>query len=79
MADRLIADGAPGVRVPSARGRGINLVLWQWKVGPASPRVVALDPLADLPRDQSSWSTCRGRRAGLEGHPAAAYVAIGRT
>lgn len=57
LVDSLIADGASGVRVPSVRGRGVNLVLWRWNVGPGSPRVAALDPLADLPRDQSSWST----------------------
>lgn len=57
LADRVIAGGCPGgagtVR-PRAR---VNLVIWRWNVGPASPRVVPLDPLADLPRDQSSWST----------------------
>jgi RES domain-containing protein len=55
LADRLIAEGVAGVRVPSTRTRGLNLVLWHWNAGAASPRVIARDPLGDLPRDQSSW------------------------
>lgn len=57
LADRLIAQGIVGVRTPSVRVRhGVNLVLWRWNDAvPGSPRVVALDPLGDLPVDQSSW------------------------
>jgi RES domain-containing protein len=55
LADRLIASGASGVRVPSVQARSVKLVLWRWNAGPETPRVIALDPLGDLPRDQSSW------------------------
>lgn len=57
LADRLIADGIVGVRVPSVRARGANVVLWRWNAGPGSAQVGALDPLGDLPLDQSSWPT----------------------
>jgi RES domain-containing protein len=55
LADRLILEGVAGVRVPSIRTRGLNLVLWRWNAGAGLPRVIALDPLGDLPLDQSSW------------------------
>lgn len=55
LADRLIQEGAFGVRVPSVRARGANLVLWRWNDGPGSAHVAALDPLGALPRDQRSW------------------------
>jgi RES domain-containing protein len=56
LAERLIEAGAAGVRVPSARDpSGVNLVLWRWNDAP-DRRVEALDPLGDLPRDQSSWN-----------------------
>ena len=57
LASRLVAQGVAGVLTPSIRARrGVNLVLWRWNEdGPGSPRVVALDPLGDLPLDQSSW------------------------
>ena len=57
LARRLVAQGVAGVLVPSVRaGRSVNLVLWRWNDdGPGSPRVTALDPLGDLPLDQSSW------------------------
>lgn len=56
IAGRLAADGAAGIRVPSARqADGINLVLWRWNDDPGR-QVRALDPLGDLPRDQSSWT-----------------------
>ena len=56
LADRLIAEGVGGIRVPSAQDRqGVNLVLWRWN-GDGGPTVTALDPLGDLPRDQQSWT-----------------------
>lgn len=55
LAERLVAEGIVGVRVPSVRARGANVVFWRWNAGPGSARVVALDPLGDLPRDQNSW------------------------
>jgi RES domain-containing protein len=60
LAGRLIASGIRGVRVPSARASGANLVLWRWNVDRGC-RVEALDPLGDLPKDQRSW---RSRREG---------------
>lgn len=51
---RLLDHGDAGVRVPSARAGGCNLVLWRWNDA-ATSRVAALDPLGDLPRDQRSW------------------------
>lgn len=54
LAERLIALGAEGVRVPSVIASGFNLVFWRWN-GDASTRIAALDPLRDLPADQSSW------------------------
>jgi hypothetical protein len=35
-------------------GAGINIVLWRWNDAP-DRRVVAHDPLGDLPVDQSAW------------------------
>jgi RES domain-containing protein len=47
--DRLMAEGAVGVLVPSARATGgTNLVLWHWN-GSAQCTVRVLDPLHDLP------------------------------
>jgi RES domain-containing protein len=54
IAERLIEDGAAGIRVPSVRIAGANLVLWSWNEGDVTD-VVALDPLGDLPVDQRSW------------------------
>jgi RES domain-containing protein len=54
LAVRLIEMGVLGIRAPSVRARGDNLVLWRWNEGPEC-RVEALDPLPDLPRDQRSW------------------------
>jgi RES domain-containing protein len=55
VAERLSAAGVAGVRAPSAAyPGGVNLVLWRWNDTP-DRRVEALDPLSDLPRDQSSW------------------------
>jgi RES domain-containing protein len=56
IARRLFDAGAAGVRVPSVQVKkdGVNLVLWRWNDVP-DRTVRALDPLADLPRDQRSW------------------------
>jgi len=55
IARRLFDAGASGLRVPSVQAvEGANLVLWRWNDAP-DRQVVALDPLRDLPRDQSSW------------------------
>jgi RES domain-containing protein len=54
LAERLLAENFDGIRVPSVQATGFNLVLWRWNVERAA-RVVALDPLRDLPTDQSSW------------------------
>lgn len=56
LLSRRLADlGFRGARVPSIQRRGgANLVLWRWNDGP-NGRVDVLDPLDDLPRDQSSW------------------------
>lgn len=56
IARRLFGAGAAGVLVPSVRWpTGVNLVLWRWNDAD-DRQVTALDPLRDLPRDQSSWS-----------------------
>jgi RES domain-containing protein len=55
IARRLHGLGAAGARVPSVQPiGGANLVLWRWNDAPER-KVEALDPLRDLPRDQSSW------------------------
>lgn len=54
LAKRLIAQGVEGIRAPSAQAAGYNIVLWRWNVEGAA-KVAALDPLRDLPADQSSW------------------------
>jgi len=59
VAERLIAEGAAGILVPSfARGASpamSNLVLWKW--GPTLPhRVEVHDPSGRLPKNQTSWS-----------------------
>lgn len=52
---RLQAEGAAGIRVPSAQHHGgRNLVIWNWN-RPDGVEVKALDPLGDLPRDGQSW------------------------
>lgn len=56
LVERLCAAGVDGVRVPSAQAQGFNLVLWRWNLKGAAS-VVALDPLRDLPTDQSSWKS----------------------
>jgi RES domain-containing protein len=57
IARRLFDAGAAGVRVPSVQVTdGANLVLWRWNDAP-DRTVRALDPLADLPKDQRSWAS----------------------
>lgn len=55
LAERLIADGVAGARVPSfAAAGGVNVVLWNWR---ALPNVANIsDPDGDLPKNQSSWA-----------------------
>ena len=55
LAKRLLAQNIDGVRVPSDQASGFNLVLWRWNIEGAT-KVAALDPLRDLPADQSSWT-----------------------
>ena len=55
LAQRLHESGCAGARVPSAvLLNTANIVLWRWNDGP-SRRVVAHDPLGDLPWNQSAW------------------------
>jgi RES domain-containing protein len=55
LALRLQEDGCAGARVPSAvLSDAANIVLWRWNDGP-NHRVVAHDPLGDLPLNQSAW------------------------
>jgi RES domain-containing protein len=57
LAAKLFADGAVGIRVNSVQSvGGANLVLWRWNDAP-DRQVTAIDPLGDLPKDQSSWRT----------------------
>jgi RES domain-containing protein len=55
IAETLALAGAAGILVPSVQmAGGTNLVLWHWNDMPER-RVLALDPLRDLPADQASW------------------------
>jgi RES domain-containing protein len=58
LAERLVADGATGVLVPSLApgcdAAQINLVLWQWSAG-SGCRVQVVDDQQRLPRDGRSW------------------------
>jgi RES domain-containing protein len=55
LARRLMEGGCGGARVPSVIIHGAaNIVLWRWNDGPHH-RVIAHDPLGDLPLDQSAW------------------------
>lgn len=56
LCDLLLRENIDGIRVPSVQAVGFNLVLWRWNVEGAAT-VVALDPLRDLPADQSSWKS----------------------
>lgn len=56
LASRLIAENLAGIRVPSMRHfSGVNIVLWSWNDRPER-QIKALDPSADLPTNQSSWT-----------------------
>jgi RES domain-containing protein len=63
VSERLIADGASGILVPSfargARPDFANLVLWRWGTE-ASYRVLVYDPMQRLPRNPASWSGTEG-------------------
>lgn len=56
LAERLLAESIDGIRVPSVQAAGFNLVLWRWN-SEGTTKVAALDPLRDLPADQSSWKS----------------------
>lgn len=57
LAERLIAAGIAGIKVPSfafrARPDDTNLVFWQWNKAPNQVRVV--DPLGRLPLNDGAW------------------------
>lgn len=57
LADRLIAMGIAGIRVPSfafrARPDDVNLVFWKWDASPNT--VIVVDPLGRLPQNARSW------------------------
>ena len=55
FADAASAAGWSGLLVPSVQVPGRNLVLWDWS-GNGAVKVVAIDPLGDLPRNQASWA-----------------------
>ena len=56
LASKLIAENFAGIRVPSMRHfSGVNIVLWSWNDRPER-QIKALDPNADLPANQSSWT-----------------------
>lgn len=46
--------GCNGIHVPSVQATGSNLVIWRWNDDQTS-QVRCVDPLGDLPRDQTSW------------------------
>ena len=54
LAEELMELGIDGIRVPSAKFSGTNIVIWRWNGGTGTT-VSVVDPLGDLPRDQSSW------------------------
>jgi RES domain-containing protein len=56
IAERLMKMDVDGVRAPSVQAAGFNLVLWRWNIEGAA-KVAALDPLRELPADQSSWKS----------------------
>jgi RES domain-containing protein len=47
IAERIIQSGANGIRVPSVRGSGNNLVLYRFQPG-RGRQIEVLDPLGDL-------------------------------
>lgn len=54
LPSKLIAEGAHGLRAPSIQTNGLDAILWRWNTD-GGARVSALDPLRDLPSNQSSW------------------------
>jgi RES domain-containing protein len=56
IAEGLMKMDVEGIRVPSVQAVGFNLVLWRWNIE-GTTKVAALDPLRDLPADQSSWKS----------------------
>lgn len=55
IADLLLQHRVTGAIFPSqANSLGTNLVLWRWNLRGAA-KVEVIDPLMDLPRNQSSW------------------------
>ena len=65
VARELYDHAYAGVRVRSVPSpeNGVNIVLWRWNDVPER-KVVVLDPLDDLPRDQGSWHRGRSRQHG---------------
>lgn len=55
LAARLLAANYAGVRVPSVRHSGTNIVFWKWNDHPCR-QIAVLDPMSDLPGDQRSWT-----------------------
>lgn len=56
LAATAVASGWQGLRAPSVQAPGTNLILWRWNsTGAAAVRYI--DPIGDLPKDQSSWRT----------------------
>jgi RES domain-containing protein len=55
LAEKLISQGYAGLRVPSVRAKGANIVLWRWN-DDQSRKVETLDPLGDLPLNAASWT-----------------------
>lgn len=56
IVERLAKMDVDGIRVPSVQAAGFNLVLWRWNTE-GTTKIAALDPLRDLPADQSSWKS----------------------
>ncbi len=54
LAEQMLERGVHGILTPSVVHTSVNLVLWNWKIAPGQS-IIALDPLGDLPRNQSSW------------------------
>ena len=59
MAERLVAEGARGIIVPSfavgATALDINVVFWEWHHSPPG-QVVVIDDFARLPKNLASWT-----------------------
>lgn len=58
LAERLIAEGRSGAKVPSFASRAqpgdVNLVFWKWADAPPH-QVRVIDPLGRLPLSDQSW------------------------